>query len=152
MKKVVLAIFLAVSALLSMANAQSNALGLRFGIGDGTNAEVSYQRNLSSDNRLEIDLGLDLGGSESFRVAAIYQWVWDLSGLADGFKWYVGPGAGAFFYKGGMSIGAVGNVGIEYNFNIPLQLSLDFRPGWYFFEGGNDFGWGGVGLGVRYKF
>ena len=151
MRKVLLTIFLAVSTLY-VANAQSNAIGLRFGVGDGTNAEVSYQRDLGSANRLEIDLGLNLGDGDAFRVAAIYQWVWDLSELASGVKWYIGPGAGAFFYKGGTSIGAVGNIVIEYNFTFPLQLALDFRPGWYFFDGGNDFGWGGVGLGVRYKF
>ena len=149
MKKVVLTILFAASTLVA-ANAQSNAIGLRFGAGDGTSVEASYQRDLSDENRLEVDLGLNF--DEVFCVAGVYQWVWDLSALSDGFKWYAGPGAGAYFFNGGAGIGIVGNVGIEYNFNIPLQLSLDFRPGWYFFDGYNDFGWGGVGLAARYKF
>ena len=149
MKKVVLSLVLAVAGL-GLVNAQENALGLRFNLGYANGLEATYQRDLSDANRLEVDLGLQF--DNAFSVAAIYQWVWDLSVLSDGFKWYAGPGACASFFKGGANIGVVGNVGIEYNFNIPLQLSLDFRPGWYFFKGGNDFGWGGVGLGVRYKF
>ena len=149
MKKIILSLVLAVTCLGFM-NAQENAIGLRF-IGDEiSGVELSYQRNLCQKNRLEVDLGLNFKGS-GVRAAAIYQWVWDLSVLADGFKWYAGPGAQAFIYKGGAGIGIVGNVGIEYTFNIPLQLSLDFRPGWFFGDG-DGFGWGGVGLGVRYKF
>ena len=35
-----------------------NALGVRLGSNDGFGFEISYQRGLSSNNRLELDLGL----------------------------------------------------------------------------------------------
>ena len=57
--------FLSIAALLiagSFAQAQlnisENAIGLRTGGGDGFGTEVSYQRALGSNNRLEVDLGI----------------------------------------------------------------------------------------------
>ena len=131
-------------------DAQTNALGLRLALGDGTGIEASYQHNFSKVNRVEIDLGLD---TDIFlRGAAAYQWIFDLSKLYTGFNWYAGVGGGLVLYDGGANIGIVGNLGIEYNFEFPLQLSLDLQPGYYFFKGGSDFGFGGVALGIRYKF
>jgi hypothetical protein len=47
---------------------------------------------------------------------------------------------------------AAGNLGIEYNFDIPLMLSLDIRPELYFGDDfGNDFG-PDIALGIRYQF
>lgn len=51
--------------------------------------------------------------------------------------------------------GAHGIIGLEYKFNIPLTLQLDFRPGYFFqfnheFIGDHTFEWGLVNLGVRY--
>ena len=48
-------------------------------------------------------------------------------------------------------------IGLEYKFNIPLTLQLDFRPGYFFqfnheFIGNHTFEWGLVNLGVRYTF
>ena len=53
--------------------------------------------------------------------------------------------------------GAHGIIGLEYKFNIPLTLQLDFRPGYFFqfnheFIGDHTFEWGLVNLGVRYTF
>ena len=47
-----------------------------------------------------------------------------------------------------------GNIGIEYDFNIPLLLSLDFRPeigvaGYDDFSDNFDFD---IALGIRYQF
>jgi len=148
MKKLALLILFSVS-IVSFVNAQSNALGIRFNAGDGTGIEASFQRFLGDANRLEIGLGLDL--DNAFRVAAVYQWVWDLSLLADGFNWYAGVGGGLLLNDRGVDIGALGNLGIEYNFKIPLQLSFDIRPGFYF-GSGSGLGFGGAALGVRYRF
>ena len=55
----------------------------------------------------------------------------------------------------GSYILAAGDIGIEYNFDFPLQLSLDFRPELYF---GGDYadyrdGFGpDIALGIRYRF
>ena len=46
-----------------------------------------------------------------------------------------------------------GDIGIEYNFDIPLQLSLDFRPEVYFADDfrEDDFG-PDIALGIRFRF
>jgi hypothetical protein len=55
---------------------------------------------------------------------------------------------------GGLFVFGAANLGIEYNFDFPLVLSLDFRPevgllGYGGFSDSFDFD---IGLGIRYKF
>ena len=159
MKKIIMTFALFVSMVSALsAQADNKAIGLRLGGGFGGGAEISYQQPLSKENRLEIDLGLNSWG---FGLNGVYQWVLDLSDLADGFNWYAGVGAGVGTYNFNygkdiyanrdFSIGVLGQVGIEYKFDIPLTLSLDYRPGIYFvpaFNGTYD----GICLGARYRF
>lgn len=141
-----------------------NALGLRLGDNDGFGAEVSYQRGLSTNNRLELDLGLRSNDAySSFKLAGLYQWVWNIDG---GFNWYAGAGGGVASYSGkdvviygtryngGSNTAAfvAGDIGIEYLFDFPLQLSLDFRPELYFSDGINDDFGTDIALGIRYRF
>ena len=143
MKKIcVLTVFVFCSVFTLFAG--DNALGVRLGYG----GEVSYQHSLGSYNRLEVDAGWN---SKYLGLAGVYQWVWDLSALGDGFKWYAGVGAVLGIYEDDFALGAAGNIGIEYNFNIPLQISLDYRPTFYLIPG-TDFCSTGVGLGIRYRF
>ena len=136
-----------------------NAIGLRLGDSDGFGAEVSYQRALGDNNRVEIDLGVRSGnGYDGFKLAGIYQWVWVLDG---DFNWYAGAGGGVGSYSfdnvpSGFDDSetfffAAGNIGIEYNLDFPLQLSLDARPelGFGDFRDDLDFD---IALGVRYRF
>lgn len=138
MKKLIL-ILIAIIGFTSMASAQSiskNAIGVRFGDNDGFGGEISYQKHLDSNRRLEVDLGYrDHKNFDAFKLTGIYQWVW---GIDEGFNWYAGFGAGigSWSYnnhvieddKDGVFINVDGNVGIEYNFDAPLIISLDFRP------------------------
>ena len=44
-----------------------------------------------------------------------------------------------------------GQIGVEFEIpSVPLNLSLDWRPVYYFNYGG--FGWQGIALGIRYRF
>ena len=53
---------------------------------DGFGGEISYQRGLSKNNRLELDLGWRDGKDyNAFKLTGIYQWVWNIEG---GFNWY----------------------------------------------------------------
>jgi len=137
-----------------------HAIGLRLSESNGFWAEASYQAGLSSDTRIELDFGVQ--GRTNFnaiKLTGIYQWVFNIDG---GLNWYVGPGIG-----GGLvdydrnvddrdnleSFGFItGNVGIEYNFDFPLLISLDFRPEIYFDEYTNDDVNFNLGLSARYKF
>ncbi|ETN95441.1 hypothetical protein [Zhouia amylolytica] len=140
-----------------------NALGLRLGDSDGFGAEISYQRALGRNmNRLEFDLGWrDNNNFDAFKLTGLYQWVMPIEGR---FNWYVGAGGGIGSVdfnddrfdddNDGAFIFAAGDVGIEYNFDIPLLLSLDFRPelglvGYDGFDDDFDFD---IALGIRYQF
>lgn len=138
-----------------------NALGLRLGDNDGFGGEISYQRGLSDNNRLELDLGWrNSNDIDAIKIAGLYQWVWNIEG---GFNWYagVGGGLGTWNYNknnykdDGSFFFAAGDIGIEYLFDIPLQLSLDFRPEIYFggdYADYNDNFGPDIALGIRYRF
>lgn len=117
----------------------NNAIGIRFGGGNGFGAEATYQHNLGgANNRLELDLGFRNDNDfDAFKLAALYQWVWNIDG---GFNWYVGAGGGVgsvsdnhhwhddHHHKDGAFGFIAGNIGVEYNFDIPLMVFIDFRP------------------------
>ncbi|WP_369047932.1 hypothetical protein [Tenacibaculum sp. UWU-22] len=157
MKKLFLLIsFLTLS--IFTANAQeiaNNAIGIRFGNNSGFGAEINYQNKLSNSNRIELGLGVR-GNSEysGFKASALYQWVWQLQ---DRFNWYAGAGGGLGSWNvkktntSSTGIFVSGVVGIEYSFDIPLLISLDFKPeiGFNgFYDGLNS----DLGLGIRYQF
>ena len=166
MKKVLLSAIIVFGFILST-NAQEiskNAIGLRLGDNDGFGGEISYQRGLSKNNRLEFDLGWRNSKNwDGYKLVGLYQWVWNIEG---GFNWYAGVGAGVgswnHNYDGpgnnnykdsGTYVLAAGDIGIEYNFDFPLLLSLDFRPELYIGDGYGDRSFGpDIALGVRYQF
>lgn len=160
MKKLILSAVMLVG-LAFASNAQeisNNALGLRLGSNDGFGGEISYQRALGSNNRLEVDLGWRNNDDyDSFKLVGLYQWVWNIDG---GFNWYAGVGGGVGSYsidepvdKSGAFFLAAGDLGIEYNFPIPLIISLDIRPELYFGDKFRNDNFGpDIALGIRYQF
>lgn len=164
MKKInylfVLCLFIFTS--LSAQEISNNALGLRLGDSDGFGAEISYQTATGTSNRLEFNLGWrDNRNFNAFKLTGVYQWV---RPIENRFNWYYGVGAGLgsvdfdsnYVTKddGGIFVLAAGDIGVEYNFNIPLLISLDFRPelgvvGYDGFSDNFDFD---IGLGIRYQF
>src|SRR5690606_34014352 len=103
---------------------------------------------------------------DAFKISALYQWVFPIDG---NFNWYYGAGGGLgsvdfttrfdgqqqpYTPNGGLFVFAAGNIGVEYDFDIPLLLSLDFRPeiglaGYKNFSNNFDFD---IALGIRYQF
>ncbi|MBG7612216.1 hypothetical protein IU405_08150 [Polaribacter sp. BAL334] len=148
MKKIIftLGFILVTSLALTAQEISKNAIGLRFGGGNGAGGEVSYQRALGSNNRLEIDLGL-ANKFNNFKATGLYQWVWNLE---DRFNWYAGFGGG-LVSDNETGIFAAGIIGIEYNFDVPILLSIDYRP--EIGVAGNINGLeSDVALSVRYQF
>ena len=129
MKKVILSAFMLLGLAFS-AQAQDiskNVLGLRLGDNDGFGGEVSYQRGLGDNNRLELDLGWRNNNDvDAIKLAGLYQWVWNIDG---GFNWYVGVGGGAGSWSydvnevsdSGAVLFAAGDVGID------LELAAEAR-------------------------
>ncbi len=144
----------------SSISAQTNALGIRLGGGDGSQAEISYQQYIGGPNRLEFDLAFfDDGYADGFKFTLLYQWV---HAIESGFNWYAGAGGsigardlnGHFSddddFNDGVFLNLDLQLGIEYNFSeVPLQLSLDARPEFGIINDDFDMGYG---LGIRYTF
>ncbi|MBK0368481.1 hypothetical protein [Flavobacterium agrisoli] len=164
MKKIILSAIMLV-AIGFAAQAQrisKNALGFRISDNDGFGGEISYQRAVSSGNRLEFDLGWrNSNHYDAFKVTGLYQWVWNIEG---DFNWYAGVGGGLGSWDhnhhdnhqyddSGTFVYAAGDIGIEYGFKeVPILISLDARPeirtGYH---DDDNFGFD-VGLGIRYQF
>ncbi|NVK53253.1 MAG: hypothetical protein HWD85_09990 [Flavobacteriaceae bacterium] len=133
----------------------NNALGLRFGDNSGLGGEISYQMKMGESNRLELDLGIRNNKNfDSFKATGIYQWVWKLENR---FNWYAGVGGGVGSWKDKTSGNSEtfffggGDIGIEYNFDAPVLISLDYRPEFGFstyYTGLNS----DIALSVRFQF
>lgn len=130
---------------------QSRAIGLRGGYG----VELSYQHTLGA-NFVETDLGIV---ANSINLAATYNWMIAQPQWTDRGEWgvYAGPGAavGLGLNPAKVNIAVAGQIGLEYTFWFPLQLSLDLRPQIGLqLGGGSGFYAGGFypALGVRYRF
>ena len=164
--KILTGIAILCSFSISAQEISDHALGLRLGDSDGFGAEISYQKSIGRYNRAEFNLGWrDSRSFDAFKLAAVYQWVHTLDG---NFNWYYGFGGGlgsvdfepipttggSVTPDGGLFVFGAGNIGVEYNFDIPLLLSLDFRPevgilGYDNFSDNFDFD---IALGIRYQF
>lgn len=139
-----------------------HAIGLRFGGNNGYGAEISYQNALGDNNRLELDLGWRNNDNfDAFKLTGLYHWVWNIDG---GFNWFAGFGAGlgSVSYDNGYRDGdfdddsevfvfGAGNIGIEYNFDFPLLIALDFRPEIGSGDYNNDLDLD-IALALRYQF
>ena len=140
---------------ISAQNLSNNALGLRLGSNRGFGSEISFQMKLNSENRAEFNLGWRSSNyGNAIKLNGLYQWVWPIE---QDFNWYAGVGGGFGSYSNNNNnsntfVFAAAVIGIEYNFDFPLQASLDLRPeigGNGYFE--NNYGTD-IALGLRYKF
>lgn len=133
------------------AAAQPRAVGLRVTNGD---LQVSYQHSMGADF---VEAGLGLYGS-SFLVGGTYNFMIAQPSWTSRGEWgfYAGPGAAAGVGNKLFQLAVVGQVGLEYTFWFPLQLSIDIRPqaGFASVAGFSDFYMGGFwpALGIRYRF
>ena len=155
MKKAIFVI-LALIGFTAVSSAQSKSIGVRI----GNYVDVSYELNVLSDDFLEFDGGIATYQDPNFHVDGIYnimisQPQWTSEGT---WGFYAGPGASVSAWAGSegksaVYAGVLGNVGLEYTFNIPLQLSIDARPRLMFGNGGVwTEGILSFGVSVRYAF
>ena len=151
MKKIILVAAL-ILGFAAAAAAQPRAIGIRGGFGAG----VSYQHTVGA-NFIDADLGFGNG----LNLAATYNWMLAQPQWTSRGEWgvYAGPGAALGLGFGDASffnVGVAGEVGLEYTFWFPLQLSVDIRPqlGLVTAGGASAFGlWGWYPtLAVRYRF
>ncbi|TYP99314.1 hypothetical protein C7447_102636 [Tenacibaculum adriaticum] len=153
-KTVLFITLLFITASISAQEISKNALGIRVGENDGFGGEISYQRYLSDNNRLEFDLGFrNSNDVDAFKLVGLYQWV---NAIDNNFNWFIGAGAGLGSFDSPDNDGAfalvAGDLGIEYNFDIPLVMSLDIRPELGFNDNYSDDLDLDIALGIRYQF
>lgn len=130
-----------------VASAQPRAIGVRAGYG----GEFSYQHGFGN-SFAELDLGW--WGNHHINIVGVYDFIIGGNGQVNV---YLGPGAqfsiwNAPNHTSELNVGLAGQFGVEWNIpTIPLQLSLDWRPVFFFLNNGG-FGYDSVGLGIRYRF
>lgn len=143
MKKFI-AILAGVLAFAAVASAQPRAIGLRAGYPVG---ELTYQHSLGA-NFAEADLGVFGNG---VNLVGVYDFVFANANI---FNFYVGPGALLGLYSSNdelkFNAGIVAQLGAEAAIpSVPINISLDWRPT-IIAVGGPV--WGGVAIGIRYRF
>ena len=169
MKRVIF-ILIAMFATITVAVAQPKALGLR----GGADFQLSYQhevqaggQRLHSEARvdfIEADLGIEFiyGYAIGLNAAAGYNFMiaqpkWTQKGQ---WGFYAGPAIKIGYLWIGGYLAAGAQIGLEYTFDFPLQLSLDIRPVVGVAVEGDNFSIYGAGailgsipcLSIRYRF
>lgn len=159
MKKIIAFVFAMGLPVALNAQINPNAIGLRVGYDA---QEISYQHSLTAVHRLELTVGVNTFGlnmagkhCRGAGLNGVFQWVDNLSSASDKLKGYLGVGAALVDHGGLFGAGALGQLGVEYSFDSPLQLSLDYRPGMYWLPGAGNiyrFSWNAPCFSVRYHF
>jgi hypothetical protein len=151
MKKILLTLVLALTVV-ALANAQDykTGIGLRGGWGYG----LTVKHFISEKSALEGILSSRWSGFEVTGLYEIHNRAFDVDRL----NWYFGGGAHVGFYgnnyPGGnvTVVGIDGILGLEYNFKeVPINLSLDWKPAFNFVGYSHFFGDGGA-FSIRYIF
>lgn len=149
-KKTLIIIAFFFTAGLFSANAQSvGELGLRWGNVTGGDFALDGIVGLGEFSRIHANVSFGGNGPTDFGIDAIWDFIYRPLG-GEAFMWYAG--AGPFLGFGDIfSLGVAGEIGLQYNFQIPLSISLDYRPAFRLVED-TDFDSGGFGLNIRYRF
>lgn len=175
MKKIFTTLFVML-AVASVAFAQPRAIGGRIGL---NSTEFSYQHSLSDGMYLDLTAGYGYalrGGWGHTDITAAMDWVFNIKGI---WNWFIGPAVGLGYgfgynywyysrrgYYGDnlympFRVNIGGQVGFEWQFSIPLNLTVDWRPmvnvlGFgYQRPSGSTGAWNNLlnfGVGVRYRF
>lgn len=142
MKKFLL-VMAAVLGMAVVAAAQPRAIGVRAGYG----AELSYQHTLGAQNFGELDLGWSAG-----YITGAFAYDFSITPSSP-VNFYAGPQVTAALFNNPSKfyLGAGAQLGIEYKFSFPLQLSLDWRPTFWLVPA-TSFHWSSIALGIRYYF
>ena len=140
MKKLILGIFLMSSVALS-----AQELGIRFG-------QVSGENNVAVDGIFQAGPGrihANVSFGDGVGLDALWDFIYKPLG-EESFNWYVGVGPSVYFGDY-FFLGASGEIGLEYSFDAPITIGLDYRPTFWIVED-TSFEWGGFGLNIRYRF
>ena len=120
-------------------------LGIRFG-------QVSGENNVAVDGIFQAGPGrihANVSFGDGVGLDALWDFIYKPLG-EESFNWYVGVGPSVYFGDD-FFLGASGEIGLEYSFDAPITIGLDYRPTFWIVED-TSFEWGGFGLNIRYRF
>ncbi len=126
---------------------KKHAVGVRDNLLSPSDFELTYQYYLNEISRFEFGLGT---AEYLIQTSLVYQLVGNLSAITPGLKIYGGTGLIAGFYSSKTGVGVAAQGGLEYNFRIPLQVSLDYRPKVFFPS--TTYHYDDLSISLRYKF
>lgn len=101
------------------------------------NAQSNWEAGVRFGNDFALDITIPLAASprlhtaiyfnNDIAVGTYFDWMFALSGGPRGLKFY--PGVGPEFYFGNsFDVAVAGDFGMEYSFDFPLTIGLDWRP------------------------
>jgi len=138
------------------AQTYDNAIGLRLGWGFGASIKHFFNESHAVEGIFRYRNGyLTYNYTQ---ITGLYQVHKPLDDVASGLQWYFGGGAflgffGGDFIENKARIGILGNLGLDYAFDgVPINISLDWAPGFALTGFGNAFSAESGGLAVRYIF
>lgn len=144
----VLSLFFSLSDI--QAQSYDSAIGLRLG---NPNA-LSYKKYIGRELALE---GIVGRGSYSnvidVNVGLALQQHFSLDAVMSDLEWYLGIGGTANFsetYNGTAGINTQGYIGLQYNLNIPISITLDWIPSLLFINSQRLLNVGYGNLAIRY--
>lgn len=144
MKKFLMMAALMVATLTVSAQDYNWAVGVRGGGFSGITAKKNLDKNA-------LEFGASFGVGNYLMVDGVYEWQEPV--IAEGFHLYYGGGAYVGLAGNAFWLGAEAVVGLEYRIpiNVPLAVSLDYRPGLNIIPG-LGFNAFNFGFGIKYCF
>jgi len=129
-----------------------SAVGIRLGVPNS----LTYKKFVSESNAFEVFGGIrSYFGSSFINANAAYQIHTPIE-TVDNLQWYYGFGAGIGFGTNSFNnsftaVSASGYIGLDYSFeDLPLALSIDYVPTYFFGSAGPGFQGVYGNLAVRY--
>lgn len=117
-------LLLAMTCFLSIASVSMAQSSFEAGIRFGDEFSIDATFPLSKAPRLHTAFYVQ----NDFALGTYLDWMFSLDGGPQGLKFF--PGVGPEFYFGdNFDVGIAGDFGVEYSFNFPLTIGIDYRPG-----------------------
>ncbi|WP_167617248.1 hypothetical protein [Maribellus sediminis] len=102
-----------------------------------TTAQSNWEAGVRFGNDFALDLTIPLSASPRLHgavyfnndvtVGAYFDWMFALSDGPSGLKFYPGVGP-EFYFRNNFDVAVAGDFGVEYSFDFPLTIGLDWRP------------------------
>lgn len=132
--------------ILSIAHSSYSQSAFEAGVRFGEEWAIDATFPLSKAPRLHTTFYLE----GDFSFGTYLDWLFVLENGPSGLKFF--PGVGPEFYFGkNFDMAIAGNFGVEYSFNFPLTVGIDYRPGFMITDGfdGQFDNWG---ISARFRF